>query len=61
MIKYKVIEYNRELFYFFSIAIIIFFLLEIFWPGIVLAYFNINILLFFWLINLIFFVFNKKN
>lgn len=61
MIKYKVIEYNRELFYFFSIAIIIFFLLEIFWPGIVLAYFNINILLFFWLINLIFFVFNKKD
>lgn len=61
MIKYKVIEYSRELFYFFSIAIIIFFLLEIFWPGIVLAYFNINILLFFWLINLIFFVFNKKN
>lgn len=61
MIKYKVIEYSRELFYFFSIAIIIFFLLEIFWPGIVLAYFNINILLFFWLINLVFFVFNKKN
>lgn len=61
MIKYKVIEYSRELFYFFSIAIIIFFLLEIFWPGIVLAYFNINILLFFWLINLIFFVFNKKD
>lgn len=61
MIKYKVIEYSRELFYFFSIAIIIFFLLEIFWPGIVLAYFNVNILLFLWLINLVFFVFNKKD
>jgi hypothetical protein len=61
MKKYEIIEYNRELFYFFSLAIIVFFLLEIFFPGIVLAYFNVNILLFLWLINFIFFVFNKKN
>ncbi len=57
----RIIKYNQELFYFFSLAIIVFFLLEIFCPGIVLAYFNVNILLFLWLINFIFFVFNKKD
>jgi len=61
MIGDKIIKYNQELFYFFSLAIVVFFLLEIFFPGIVLAYFNVNILLFLWLINFIFFVFNKKN
>jgi len=61
MIEDRMIKYNQELFYFFSLAIVVFFLLEIFFPGIVLAYFNVNILLFLWLINFIFFVFNKKN
>ena len=61
MMRNRITEYNQELFYFFSLAIIVFFLLEIFFPGIVLAYFNVNILLFLWLINFIFFVFNKKN
>ncbi len=40
----------KEIFYFFSLALFTFFLLEIIFPRIILAYFNINILVFFWLI-----------
>lgn len=39
-----------ELFYVLTGAVIIFACLEIFWPGIVLAYLNLNYVLIFWLI-----------
>ncbi len=47
-------KFSYEFFYFLSLAWLWFFLLEMIFPNIVLAYFNINILLFFWLINLFF-------
>ncbi|MFH1822122.1 MAG: hypothetical protein ABH830_00290 [Patescibacteria group bacterium] len=40
----------KELFYVLTGAIIIFAILEIFWPRLVLAYFNLNWLLILWLI-----------
>lgn len=39
----------RELFYFFSVLIGVFVLLEIIWPNIILAYFNLNYLVILWL------------
>jgi len=57
----KIIKYNYILFYWLSLAIILFFVLEIIFPGLVLAYFNVNILVFLWLINLLVFIFKKKN
>lgn len=39
-----------ELFYVLTGAILIFTCLEIFWPGIILAYLNLNYVLIFWLI-----------
>lgn len=33
---------SREIFYFFSILLFILIILEIIWPNIILAYFNIN-------------------
>ena len=43
----------EEIFYILSGAIAIFVLLEIVWPGVVLAYININWVLIFWLVNVI--------
>jgi hypothetical protein len=43
----------EEIFYVLSGAIAIFVLLEIVWPGVVLAYININWVLIFWLVNVI--------
>lgn len=40
----------HELFYVLTGALLIFAGLEIFWPGIVLAYLNLNYVLLFWLI-----------
>ncbi len=40
----------KELFYTLSGALVIFVIMEIFWPGIVLAHININWVLIFWLI-----------
>ena len=40
----------KELFYTLTGAILIFVIMEISWPGIVLAYININWVLIFWLI-----------
>lgn len=51
---------NYELFYFLSLSWLWFFLLEIIFPNIILSYFNINILLFFWLINLFFILINNN-
>jgi len=40
----------KELFYVLTGAILIFIAMELWWPGIVLAYININFVLIFWLI-----------
>ncbi|MDD4271899.1 MAG: hypothetical protein PHF50_03795 [Patescibacteria group bacterium] len=40
-----------ELFYVLTAAILIFAGLEIFWPGVVLAYLNLNYVLIFWLVT----------
>ncbi len=40
----------KELFYSLTGALINFVLMEIFWPGLVLAYINLNWVLIFWLI-----------
>jgi hypothetical protein len=41
---------RREIFYFFSVLLLVFIILEIIWPNIILAYFNLNWLLIPWLI-----------
>lgn len=40
----------KEFFYTLTGALVIFILLELSWPGIVLAYINLNFVLIFWLI-----------
>ena len=53
----------KELFYILGLAFLIYFVMEIFWQGIVLSYFNINWVLLLWLITaiLIILIPNKKN
>lgn len=52
----------QEIFYVLSAAIAVFFTMEAFWPRLVLAYLNLNILLLLWFINVILLLFiNKKN
>ncbi|MFA5109150.1 MAG: hypothetical protein WC458_01215 [Patescibacteria group bacterium] len=41
---------GREIFYFFSVLLLVFIILEIIWPNIILVYFNLNWLLIPWLI-----------
>lgn len=40
----------QESFYFFSALLLAFIILEIIWPNIILAYFNLNYLFLLWLI-----------
>lgn len=49
-IKIFIRAFFHELFYVLTGALLIFTVLEIFWPGIVLAYLNLNYVLLFWLI-----------
>lgn len=42
---------KQELFYFFSAAVLLGICLEIFWPRIILAYFNLNFLFIAWLVS----------
>lgn len=42
---------SREIFYFFSVALALFIIMEMIWPNIILAYFNLNYLLVLWLIS----------
>jgi hypothetical protein len=52
----------QETFYVLTGALIVFVLMEIVWPGIVLAYININWVLIFWLLNVILLLtINSKN
>lgn len=53
-------DFFQEIFYLFSAAGLIFIALEVFWPGLVLAYFNLNWLLPFWLTAGIMVLFLKK-
>jgi len=48
-VKNFINNFFYELFYVLTGALIIFVCLEIFWPGIVLAYLNLNYILIFWL------------
>lgn len=59
--KKNLLKYSQELFYFLSISLFLFFILEIIWPNFVLTYFNINFLLFIWLLNIFYLLFNKRN
>lgn len=47
--KLKLSLFLKELFYALTGALAVFVVMEIFWPGIVLAYININYVLIFWL------------
>jgi len=40
----------EEFFYILTVAMVVFVGLELLWPGVVLAYININVVLLFWLI-----------
>lgn len=40
----------QELFYFFTVLLGVFIILEIIWPNIILAYFNLNYLIILWFI-----------
>ncbi len=44
-------QVTEEVFYVLTGAVVVFVTLEIIWPGIVLAYININWVLILWLIN----------
>lgn len=41
---------KQEIFYFLSAAMVLFVVMELLWPRVVLAYFNLNWLLLIWLI-----------
>lgn len=47
MSKYFVVIF-KELFYALTVSLVVFLFLEIIWPGVVLAYININWVLIFW-------------
>ncbi len=51
----------KEIFYFFSWALIIAFLLELFWPKIILVYFNLNYLVILWLVSALIILFKKQH
>lgn len=41
---------TREIFYFCSLLLAVFIIMEIAWPNIILAYFNLNYLILLWLV-----------
>lgn len=48
MVSFRTI--SREIFYFLSVLMVVFVILEVIWPNIILAYLNLNWLLAVWLI-----------
>lgn len=50
----------RELFYFFTVLAAVFAIMEIIWPNIILAYFNLNYLLILWFASGLVLLFRKK-
>jgi hypothetical protein len=57
--KKNSLNYYKEFFYFLGKFLIIFLLLEIFLPGIILTYINLNIFLFLFLLLFIFLILFK--
>jgi hypothetical protein len=57
----KLLNILHEFFYFLTIALVIFAIMELAWPGIVLAYINLNLVLIFWLVNGILLLFVNNN
>lgn len=57
----KTIIILQELFYVLTVALCVFILLEVFWPGSVLAYLNLSWLLLFWLFNATFLIIFSLN
>jgi len=54
-------KYLIEIFYVLTASMIIFSIMELIFPRIILAYFNINWLLIFWLLNgMVILIFNKN-
>lgn len=41
----------KELFYFFTVLASVFIIMEVVWPNIILAYFNLNYLVIIWVIS----------
>jgi hypothetical protein len=56
---YKLI--TQELFYILSTAVLIFIIIELLWPRLILAYFNVAYLLILWFINGILLLVIKPN
>ncbi len=49
--KKRVVKiFSQEIFYLLTLAVVVFYFLEILWPGIVLAHFKLCWLLLFWLL-----------
>ncbi len=44
-------EYFKEIFKALTVALAIFAAMELFWPGMVIAYLNLNLVLIFWFLN----------
>ncbi|PKM91107.1 hypothetical protein CVU82_03570 [Candidatus Falkowbacteria bacterium HGW-Falkowbacteria-1] len=55
------IDYLYQFFYFLSKILLVSFLLEVLFPGIIITYFNLNILLIIWLFLTIFIIFSGSN
>lgn len=50
----------KDFFYFLTILLLSFILMELFWRGVISSFFNINLLLIFWAIIAIFILYFKK-
>ncbi|OGF30269.1 hypothetical protein A2531_07305 [Candidatus Falkowbacteria bacterium RIFOXYD2_FULL_34_120] len=60
LIFMKILLITKEIFYLLTGLLFSFILLEIFWTGLILSFFNINLLLIFWLILVMFILYFKK-
>ncbi|MFA6170850.1 MAG: hypothetical protein WCW77_04815 [Patescibacteria group bacterium] len=47
-------KYINEIFRVLTASLLIFIALELIWPGMVISYINLNLVLIFWLVNVIF-------
>jgi len=56
----KVYSISHELFYILTVGLIIFIIMEIFWPNIAQAYISLNFVLILWLLCGIFIINNKE-
>lgn len=56
--KSKIDKYKKELFYFLAVSLFLLFLLELIFPRFVLAYVNLNILVFLFLVIFFYIIFS---